>query len=130
MELASLAQDLTVHVVTETLPPKPASGISVQLFPQPAMSGKRKVISQRSDAVGTVVFRDIDLTKIAWSVSIYNLTTQAVGLDVILCRSENAAAQGLEYFHGPMITYLPAEITVRIRRRGFPEMLQYLFAGP
>lgn len=121
----STAQDLVVHVVTNTAAPKPMPGVSVQLFPQPSMPGRRKIISERSNANGVVVFHDIDLSKIAWSVSVWNIGTAATD-PVILCKPENAQAQGVR----PSITSLPAQITLHVRRRGFREQLAYLFLGP
>jgi len=117
-------------VVAANSTPRTVSGIAVQLFPQPAMSGRRKVISQKSDSNGVVVFRNIDLTSIAWSVGIYNLSSQATEPDVIICRPENASSQGLSFgYLGRTITSLPAEITLHIRKRGFGEQIKYLFVG-
>ena len=121
------SQDLTVHVVTDSSHPKPVKGISVQLFPEPAMPGSRKVISRKSDSNGTVVFPNVDLTRVAWSVSTYNLSTTSTEDTVILCKPENAAARG---GIRPTITSLPAEVTLHIRKRGLGEMFQYLFVGP
>jgi hypothetical protein len=45
----SPAQNLTVHVVTDSATPKPTAGVAVQLLPQPAMPGRPKVIAQKSD---------------------------------------------------------------------------------
>jgi hypothetical protein len=121
-----VAQDLTVHVVTDSSHPKSVAGIAVQLFPQPSMPGSRKVIIEKSDSSGKVVFHNIDLTSIAWSVGIYNLVTMSTDHTLILCRPENASSQGVR----PTITSLPADVTLHIRRRGFGERLQYLFVGP
>ncbi len=121
------AQDLTVHVVSDSAHSKPMAGVAVQLFPQPAMPEKRGVISQKSDAHGIVVFRNIDLRTIAWSVSIYNLGTTGTDPVIVLCKPENAQSQGGVR---PTITSLPAEVTIHVRRRGFGERLQYLFVGP
>ena len=95
IQMVCVAQDLTVHVVTDSSHSKPVSGVSVQLFPQPAMRGRRKVIDQKCDSNGVVVFHNIDLSSVAWSVSIYNLGTTATDPVVILCRSENASSQGI-----------------------------------
>lgn len=128
MQLVAFAQNLTVHVVTATLPSKPASGIAVQLFPQPFMSGRRKIISQKSDSNGIVVFRGIDLTSIAWSISIYNQMTVATDPVIILCKPENATSQGVR---GTIsVTSLPAEITLHFRRRSFGEQIQRMFVIP
>ena len=124
--LSCLAQDLTVHVVTDSSRPKSVSGIAVQLFPEPAMPGRRKVISEKSDSDGVVVFHNIDLSSIAWSVSIFNLGTTATDPVVILCKPENATAQQVR----PTISALPAEITIHIRKRGFGEQMEYIFRGP
>lgn len=43
----SSAQELTVHVVTDSATPKPMAGVAVQLFPQPAMPSRRKVITSK-----------------------------------------------------------------------------------
>ena len=94
------------------------------------MSGSRKVITQKSDSNGVVVFHNIDLTSIAWSVGIYNLGTTATDPVVILCKPENERSQGFLKGLQPTITSLPAEITLHIRRRGFGEQMEYLFRGP
>ncbi len=125
MWLVCRGQDLTVNVVTDQSSHKPVSGVAVQLFPQPAMSGRRKVITQKSDSNGVAVFHDVDLTSIAWSVGISNLASQADQV-FTLCRPENASSQHVQ----PTITSLPAEITLHVRKRGFGEILQYLFLGP
>lgn len=130
MGLVCWAQDLTVHVVTDSSHPKPVSGVAVQLFPQPFMSGNRKVITQKSDSNGVAVFHNIDLTSIAWSVGIYNLGTTATDPAVILCRPENESSQGFLKGLQPTIKSLPVEITIHIRKRGFGERFQYLFLGP
>jgi hypothetical protein len=129
LQLVCCAQDLTVHVVTDSPSHKPLSGIRVQLFPQPAMSGRRKVISQKSDSNGVVVFHNIDLTSIAWSVSIYNFLSETTDQVVILCWPENASSQGLSKHVGSTITSLPAEVTLHVRTRGFGEEIKYLFVG-
>ena len=98
----------------------------MQLFPQPAMPGRREVVTQRSDEHGLVVFHNIDLRTVAWSVSIYNLATAGTDPVVVLCRPENAQSQGVR----PTITALPAEITMHVRRRGFGERLEYIFRDP
>jgi len=81
-----------------------------------------------------VVFRNIDLTSIAWSVGIYNLGTMNLGTMadrvVILCRPENASSQGFRRGFQPDITSLPAEITLYARRPSLGEQMQYLFLGP
>jgi hypothetical protein len=130
IQVALAAQNLTVHVVTDSSNPKPASGISVQLFPQPRMSGSRRLIREKSDKSGTVVFQNIDLTSIAWVVGIDNLGTVATDPAVILCRPENLFSQGFPRDFVPAITSLPAEITFHIRKRGFKEQMQYLFVIP
>jgi hypothetical protein len=130
MEPVCWAQDLTIHVVIDSSHPKSISGVAVQLFPQPFMSGSRKVITQKSDSNGVVVFHNIDLTSIAWSVGIYNLGTTATDPVVILCKPENERSQGFLKGLQPTITSLPAEITLHIRRRGFGEQMEYLFRGP
>lgn len=128
MRLVCPAQDLTVHVLTAT-DPKPASGIAVQLFPQPFMSGSRKIINQKSDSKGIVVFHDIDLTSIAWMVSIYNWGTVATDPAAILCAPENASAQAIR--GRPItVTSLPAEITIHVRKRTASETLRRLFVIP
>jgi hypothetical protein len=126
MVTASSAQDLTVHVVTNSASPKPMAGVAVQLFPQPMMPGKRKVIFEKSDQRGLVVFHNIDLRTLAWSVSIYNLATVGTDPVVILCRPENAQSQ----YARPTVTSLPADITIHVRKRGLGERLEYLFRGP
>ncbi len=127
VRVGCLAQDLTVHVIADAPNHKPLSGVAVQLFPQPAMSGRRRVITQKSDSNGVVVFRNTDLTSIAWSVGIYNLGDLATDLVVILCRPTNSSSQGGVR---PTITSLPAEITIHVRKRSFSERLEYLFRGP
>jgi hypothetical protein len=70
------------------------------------MPGRRRVIKQQSDSNGVVVFHDIDLSSIAWSVGIYNMGTTATDPVVILCRPENASSQGVR----PTVTSLPARL--------------------
>jgi hypothetical protein len=127
VQVFCVAQDLTVHVVTDSSHPKPIRGVAVQLFPGPAMPGRRRVVEQKSDSNGVVIFRNVDLSSIAWSVSVFNLGTTAIDPVVILCRPENASTQGGVR---PTITSLPAEITLHVRKRGLGERLQYMFVGP
>lgn len=91
------------------------------------MSGRRKVMTRKSDSSGLVVFHNIDLSRIAWSVSISNLSTTSTDPTIVLCKPENAAAQGGVR---PTITSLPAEVTIHTRNRGLGEMFQYLFVIP
>jgi hypothetical protein len=94
------------------------------------MSGRHKLITQKSDSNGIAVFHGIDLSSIAWSVSIQNGWTVATDPAVILCKPENASAQGLARFFTISITSLPAEITIHFRKRSFGEQMQRLLVIP
>jgi hypothetical protein len=128
------AQDLTVHVLSDSSHPKPVAGVAVQLFPDPFMSGKRKVIEQKSDSHGIAVFHNIDLSSVPWSVSIYNLVYTSIDRVTILANPTLAerlkAERSIDSVLTPLVTSLPAEITIYVRKRSFGESLQYLFMGP
>jgi hypothetical protein len=81
------------------------------------MPGRRKVTEQKSDRNGIAIFRNIDLTQVPWSVSIYNLTTTSVDNVKIIASPEIAARQHIR----PDVASLPAEITIYIRKLGFTD---------
>ena len=124
------AQDLTVRVVSDNRVSKPLAHVVVQLVELTQSSGRRRSIAQRSDNKGIAVFHNVDLNLQSWQLVICNVGTASDDPGVTLASPENAVSLGQQIVSDPIITALPAEVTIHVRKRGFGERLDFLFRGP
>jgi hypothetical protein len=125
----ALGQSLTVHTVSEQTG-RPISGVPVtirQNFLEPRRAKKGEVQTVNTDAEGKARFENLSLTKGGFSVSVFSMIYQGLGKQPVFFPPEEASSVGLS---NPILTSLPAEVTIQVHRRSLGEMLQLIYPGP
>lgn len=125
---ACSAQALVVHTV-DSRNGKPLAHIPVTIrynFLEPRKARKDEVITVTSDQDGEAIFPSLLLSAGGFSVSVWSTSVCPEGLEPAFFPLGGAPPK----FHNPIYTSLPAEITLRARRRTFAERLHMIFPGP
>jgi 5-hydroxyisourate hydrolase-like protein (transthyretin family) len=126
---SALAQSLIVHTVDQQTG-KPLSGVPVtirQNFLEPRRAKKGEVQTAETDAEGKACFQKLSLTKGGFTVFVFSMNYQGIGMQPVFFPPDGASTVKLS---NPVFTSLPTEITLQIHRRSFGEKVKLIYPGP
>ncbi len=130
MELSSaFAQSLVVHTVDQQTG-KPLSGVPVtirQNFLEPRRAKKGEVQTVKTDAEGKARFQNLSLTKGGFSVFVFSMNYQGIGMQPVFFPPDEASTVKLS---NPILTSLPTEVTIQVHKRSVGEKVKLIYPGP
>jgi hypothetical protein len=119
---------LTVHAVDE-ITGKPLKDVPVTIrynFSDPSRAGKRELRTIKTGADGKAIFNNLTLDAGGFRVSVFSKDFRSCGLDPVFLPPTTETDPKCLY---PVFHVLPAEIWIKVHRRGFTERLQLLYPG-